>query len=469
MLLDFQTAGCLHSQPMANLETTPTQSHVASTRGSFRRIPAMALAICTIALGSRFFLFVHRYAVNVFFWDQWDFLDGFFHNQAGLVRLFLWQHGPHREGIGLIADKYLYAWSHWNERVDSFVIGGCVIAATALALVLKRRVFGSFAVSDIAIPAIFLTLGQYETLIGTPNLAYSGLPLLMIVLYCLSLLQRNVTARYGAVLVLNFLLIYTGFGIFMGVVTVGLFALELYWSFRSRTAVPLALAFAALLIAVISLASFFIRYVWAPAVDCFELPRHRLWLYPWFMSLMFARFLGLKEGIGPPTMVGLVLLLGALAILVAHVAHLVKHGPAPAPLLGAVLLGYSLLFSANAALGRVCLGLPEAARSSRYVTLMIPAFLGIYLYLLSWKASHRNLVFALLVPWLLIAAVPTTHWFADGKRAWAECYKKIGDIHACDSIAKFPIYPRPEATGLQQKLDFLQQHHLNLFANPHAK
>src|SRR5439155_1668734 len=205
--------------------------------------------------------------------------------------------------------------------------------------------------------------GQYETLIGTPNLAYSGLPLLMIVLYCLSLLQRNVTARYGAVLVLNFLLIYTGFGIFMGVVTVGLFALELYWSFRSRTAVPLALAFAALLIAVISLASFFIRYVWAPAVDCFVLPRHRLWLYPWFMSA---------------------------------------------------------------------------------------------------KAIRRHLVFALLVSSLLIPPVPTPPWFADGKRAWAECYKKIADIHACDSTAKFPIYPGPEATGLQQKLDFLQQHHLNL-------
>jgi len=452
----------------SELSQRSTQSLIP-TPVRFPGVSGMAVAICALALGVRLFLFIHRYAVNVLFWDQWDFLAALFGHQPGFTDLLFWQHGPIREGIGLIADKYLFAWTGWNERVEAFAIGGFVFAAMVLALVLKRKLFGSFVIFDIAIPAMFLTLAQYESLIGSSNVAYSGLPLLMIVLYCLALLYLNGVSKYAAVLALNLLLIYTGFGVFMGIVSVGLFGLECYWSFRRRSKASPTLSVAALVIAIASLGSFFINYTWAPGVDCFQPPKDELWAYPWFMSLMLARFLGLKQGIGWPTVVGMGVLMGALLVFAIHVTCLLIRRPAQEALVGAVLISFSLLFSANTAIGRRCLGLPQAAQASRYVTLMIPAFLAMYFFLLSWKSGYRNLVLLLFVPLLVFASVPktdsTTHWYADGKHAWAECYKKSGDIHACDQTTQFAIYPVPERTNLQQKLDFLRQHHLNLFAD----
>ena len=136
-------------------------------------------------------------------------------------------------------------------------------------------------------------------------------------------------------------------------------------------------------------------------------------------------------------------------------------------------MSFSLLFAASAAVGRLCLG-PYAAFTSRYCTLLIPAFLAIYFYLLSksWRGM-RNLILVLWVILLLPAAIflprMNIHWFADGKRNWANCYVRTENIRYCDQSTNFVIYPHPEQTGLQQKLDYLEQHRLNLFAEPAPK
>jgi len=49
-----------------------------------------------------------KYSINVFFYDQWSYLTPFFRHQPSLAELFFWQHGEHYEGVGLIADKFLY-------------------------------------------------------------------------------------------------------------------------------------------------------------------------------------------------------------------------------------------------------------------------------------------------------------------------------------------------------------------------
>jgi hypothetical protein len=66
-------------------------------------------------------------------------------------------------------------------------------------------------------PLIFLNLMQYESLIGTPNPAYRAIPLLLILLYCPITPARKFFWY-------SFCLIYTGFGLFMGLVTIGVFA-----------------------------------------------------------------------------------------------------------------------------------------------------------------------------------------------------------------------------------------------------
>src|SRR5436190_22191145 len=130
------------------------------------RLCMLALFAAVVLLGRRFFIFIYKYSVNVFFWDQWDYLTPFFRGNPRLIQLFLRRHGPHREGVGLIAGKFLYPLTHWNARTDSFLIGICIFCAMLLALALKRRISKPLAWSDLAIPAIFLTLAQYDGFTG---------------------------------------------------------------------------------------------------------------------------------------------------------------------------------------------------------------------------------------------------------------------------------------------------------------
>ncbi len=102
-----------------------------------RLLPALTVLTSVVVLGIRFLTFISDYAVNVLFYDQWDFLGLFFKGNPGLAPLFLYQHGPHREGLGLVVDSFLYPATRWNTRAESFFIGGCIFAATLVALLLR--------------------------------------------------------------------------------------------------------------------------------------------------------------------------------------------------------------------------------------------------------------------------------------------------------------------------------------------
>ena len=464
---------------MAKVATTSApQEGKSPSVAFFRHAPVFAVAATAVVLGYRFFHFISLYSINVLVFDQWDFLTDFFEGTPTLAKLFFRQHGPHREGVGLIADKVLYPLTRWNVRVESFMIGSCIVVAMLLALVLKRRLFGRFTFSDVAIPMMFLTLVQFETMVGTPNPAYSGFPLLLIMLYALALLLENTLLRYSLVLFLNSLLIFTGFGFFMGPVTLGIFAVEGYWSLRRMNRVPLIAPIAAFLAAGASLGAFFIHYALLPAVSCFKFPIDKPVLYPEFMGLMFSEFVDFthplfRAHLRSAPRGGAAILLAAVAMLAIQVfGRRARAGRWDAGWIGAVLLAFSLLFSAGTAIGRVCLG-PASALASRYATLLIPAFLGMYLglLLLTWK-QLRNTALSLFVLLLLSGDVLIPEWVrrvVDGKRDWVTCYLRTEDIDFCDAATKFRIYPRPEATGLKQKLQYLKERRLSFFADQVTK
>ena len=429
--------------------------------------PWLVVAAASLGLGLRFFLFIRDYSVNVLYFDQWGFLDPFFHGSPGFRELFFEQWGPHREGVGLIADKFLYPLTRWSVPAESYMIGACIFGAMLLALLLKRKLFGPLHFYDVVIPLLFLNLTQFETLIGTPNPSYGGFPLLMIMFYCLALLQRDRLLRYSLVLLLNFLLIYTGFGFFMGSVTVGVFALECFWVSRRWTSGTAVLPFAGLLIAALSLSSFFIHYKFWPAVPCFAVTPRYVSLYPEFMAGMFAYFIGPGGDKLPVIALGMAVLLALVTMLGVNVLRLARDGQrVEQHLIGGVLLGYALLFSGNTAVGRVCLGL-DAAFAPRYMTLLIPAFLAAYFYLVShpWRGK-RPLVLGLFTALILPRAVhnpPAAKRYAEGKRNWASCYVRTEDISYCDRRGNFEIYPYPQKVKLKQKLNYLKEHRLNLF------
>ncbi|MFZ0798813.1 MAG: hypothetical protein WCA13_15070 [Terriglobales bacterium] len=447
----------------------------ASPRHGFR-LPVIVAATVLLATAARLVLAVWRYSVNLIFWDQWDFYTPLFQH-ASLWRIFNWQHGPHREGIGLVLDKFVLDSTRWNSRAEALFMVATLSAAALVALRLKQKLFGSWGggdfsygdlgYSDIAIPCLFLTCAQMEALVGEANPSYSAIPELLIGLYCLAWMLPKPIARYAAVLVLNFLLIYTGFGFFMGVVTIGVLLFDLRRAFRTKSP---GFPVVALLLAAASLAGFFYRYRFDPAVPCFHFPDAHPLNYPWFIGLMLSYFLGLRTVL-LASVAGSFLALVALAVLIWHGVRLWRNLElAAADLTIVVLLSFSLLFGANAAVGRVCLGMPEAAQLSRYAGLLVPAFLAIYFHLLTWrKSAFRTALLALFALALIPGAVRMPNGYSpqlvsDGKQAWKTCILQIGNINYCDRATGFPLYPDPRRTQLLEKLQFLQKNRLNLYS-----
>ncbi len=455
---------------MSSVNTVPIESR--ESVGSWKEVdwPAIFVLAVFLATALRLLQAVLRYSVNLIFWDQWDFYTPLFHN-ASLWEIFRWEHAPHREGIGLVLDSFVLRWTHWNTEAEALFMLGVLLLAGVAAVVLKQKLFGSLNYTDWVIPCLFLAYVQLEVLVGEENPSYSVFPELLIALYCLSWTIPARVVRYATVLALNFLLIYTGFGIFMGVVTFGVLLLDLRRALRTDAESP-AFSAVALLIAMGSMGSFFYHYRWNPALSC-PIPDPHPIRYPWFVSLLFSYFLGVRTVVWASVLGG-VIVLAVVSILVWHGIRLWRDGVwVPIDVSIVVLLSFTLLFAFNASAGRVCLGLPEAAQFSRYMGLLVPGLLGIYFHLLTWRKGGWRAVATLIFAVALIPATFRTpggyspQIVHDGKQAWSQCIRSYGDIGYCDYTTHFPAYPFPRKTQMVEKLQFLQRNRLNLYSERH--
>jgi len=93
-----------------------TSTAGTTVAGVNRVFSLVAVVIAVVGLGYRLFRFISEYGVNVLYYDQWDFLTPLFDGRGSLLTLFSWQHGPHREGLGLVLDAFLYPATNWNTR-----------------------------------------------------------------------------------------------------------------------------------------------------------------------------------------------------------------------------------------------------------------------------------------------------------------------------------------------------------------
>jgi hypothetical protein len=433
------------------------------------RLQHLAVASAFIVLALRLFRLVDHYAVNIFFGDQWQFNDATLFQDHSWLEIFRWQHGPHRQGLGGILSKLLEPSLHWNSRYEAFVIAGILCLACSMALWLKQRLFGEIIYADIAIPLLFLTPIQYQVLLESPNLSHGPLPLLLVVLYCLAWTIKADGRKYFAVLTINFLLTYTGFGLFMGFFT-PVFVAVYCWTRRQWS----LLTVAALTVSIASLASFFVGWRYDPAVACFSPHPHNPFFYLLFVAFMLSTFVGIfvRQHLVPAIIAGGLLLL-IFGIACGNLIRRSWKGRAvrQPDFTMLILLSYSLVFAFATAYGRVCIGLSQA-QESRYSTYMILGFLGLYLGALSTKIKLERNVVTILIVGLALAgsfrvreservAMEELH---DHKIEWQDCYFSGGSIEECDLRTNFAINTLPEPRDLQSKLDFLRRRRLNLFS-----
>ena len=435
------------------LHTPPVENRSQKRRGWL--VIAAAFLIC----GGRLFAFVNRYSANVLFWDEWDYLSGLFLGETQW-RLFTWQHGPHRMGLGMLVIQAVFGLSHWDSRALSFVNAGTYLAAALLALWLKKRILGPLTAFDAIIPLLFLTLSHWETWVGVTNPAHGPLPLLLVVAFALSLTASNAWLAAGLALLTEGLAIYTGFALFVGVISPVVFAVALL-----RPGQRAAKA-AGLIGSLLLFASFFHDYRFLPAVDCFVFPIPHPERYGEYAGLLLSHPFGVFHfaGWSRVPIVALLLVELALGFLAAVQLFRTESSLWRSTF---ILSGFSLLFAFNAAVGRICTGMDSAA-SSRYVPYAIPALLALYLALheLPWPPLRT----AALAGFLAVCVAKELHQqkerdflrhYAGLKANWRECYLREHRIDACARVAA--IYPAPAATHLQEKLDFLEQRGLNLF------
>lgn len=432
----------------------------------------------SLVLAARLFLLAAQNAVNIFYNDQWDFNEATIFEKHSLWEMFRWQYGPPRLGLGPLVARLIEPYFRWNSRSEAFLATAIVTVAALCALYLKTRLWGPLRFFDLAIPLIFLTPAQYDSLWITTDLAHGPLPLLLLVLYGLALTCERPAARYALVLLVNFAAIYTGFGLFAGYLTPVWLLADCIWHREDRGSA--AWGWVALGISLASLASFYAGYRMDPAAACFSAEPRSLASDLNFSGLMLAHFFGFRKARPLASFAGGVLLAALVLVLVMMGKRFWEaKSYAARELVPAMLAGYGLIFCLATAYGRSCYG-AYVAFSGRYTEYVAVGVLGLYFYLLKdffnflrgRGTAARTVLPGVLLLALLIGAAPVFPWdrdamryYHDAKTEWRKCYLNTEDIAGCDEAAHFAIYAPAERTHLKEKLEYLKRTGLNLYSD----
>lgn len=419
-------------------------------------------------LAARMFLFIDRYAVNILFWDQWDFYGPLFQG-SGVWQMFDWQHGPHRQGIGFLLTATLAHFSGWNSRWDAFGVGAVLVAACLAGIVLARKC-GVRGWALAIIPLLFFNLRQYEMFVNASNISHGAMPILLFMLLLLAWFIPKPGLRFSAVSLLTFLCIFTGFGIFIGVVVPVVLAILAIQYWREKRYRDLALTICALVVIAGSWTLFAAGYQFNPAVDGYRFPYEKPQEYLYFVAAMFDNFHGLKTDNFFALLAGMAFTAVLLALMLIRGWRLLRNRreTQQVDIIVFSLCAFVLVYCANTAVGRVFLGWRDAASASRYVTLLIPAGLAL---LVSVGSGDRSRVRSgLLAFYLAFLAYNTVQlhsrdWrvvdhFSRGRADWKTVFLETNSQETADARTHFQVYPIPVS---DEKIQFLREHHLNLF------
>lgn len=426
----------------------------------------------TVFFGIRLFRLINRHAVNILFFDQWDFLIPLFRNPTAW-EMFTYQHGPHRQGLGLFVSQAVGSMTNWDTRAECYAVGIILILTLFAALILKKRLFGEFSIWDVLIPSIVLSFTQIEAVVLTPNPAHGVIPILLTIISGIFLTFDNKYLRYIGLAVIAFFATYTGFGFFLGAVMPVIFLVCFLLHLVNKELQAIQIAGICCLVSIISFGSFFLNYSFSPVQDCFQPPFAQIKNYLTFVCLELAMFLGFdsKSSMSTAAIFGMILLIGLISAFIFQAVRLWKKREFDKQsLVIGLLIVYSLLFVVNSASGRLCNGL-VAAQTSRYMTLLIPAFLGLYFAVQNIPQTlWRGVVNCLLLCGFIVLPIfalkkfdQSMGDFSQVKRSWAACYVEQESIENCDKAVGNAVYPIPKANNMKEKLEILKENHYNLF------
>jgi hypothetical protein len=424
-----------------------------------------ATACCLFRLN----ILIKDFLVDIPFVDQYYIYKGFVENRS-LNDLFFWQHGMHRQGVGGILQKIVLDVFAWDNHAVSYLVVIILILALATAVFISRKLF-CFATSaaDVALPLIFLTTNQYETLVSGMNIAAQSLPMLLTIIAAALLFIKKSLYRTPLLALISGISLFTGFGYHLFFSLTAVLLIDLIVRLRKHDTPVIMHHLAILGLNGIFLYLFLRNLQWNPVVECFRFPHYPLYDYPIFAGLMTAKFFGLSY-LRTPVLailfsIGWVL---AVAFLMAYLTVKIVRSDDPRWLALLMLLLFTASFAAMTSIGRVCTGM-YAAGSPRYMTLVIPCAFAFYLLLRMIPSGKiRNLIGPIFILLCLGGYLPLRLSQRDSlvkvstlQAQWRSCYLKTLSISGCNKQTGDNLCIHPDLQ--KEVLDYLQKNKLSLF------
>jgi hypothetical protein len=282
------------------------------------------------------------------------------------------------------------------------------------------------------------------------------------------LIQRDYV-RYLFISLLTLGLIFTGFGLFAGLLSPLLIAVEAFHNFRSKKSRLGWCGIGVLLSIAIYWALFLYNYHYNPATPEYRFPHEKPLEYLFFVASMLSNFYGLAGHGTFSISIGVAIAILLAVIIGLHGTHVLRRADtARRSSVIFCLAAFTLIYCIETAIGRVCLGWDGASRASRYVTLMIPGGLAIGLHLATiqqtwvrtWCCASYGLVLIWGTLFLSTEDKRTVSNWHDGLKAWKQAYLATHDEQISNKVSAFSIYP---GAIPENHLQYLEKNNLNLF------
>jgi len=409
-------------------------------------------------------------AVNVLYADQWDFLSPLF-NGEGPGAAFLQQHGPHRQGLGGALQWALYSATGWDVRAEAWCALIALTLAALAATVLAVRLRGHLSPLHSLLPLVILSPLHWETLLFTTNIAHSILPLCLLLLLAGALLIRSDMWRTSSIALLGVSAVFTGFGFCVALACWVVLAATLT---RPHGVALRRSNLIALCVITTGLGLFFVGYRWDPAIPGWTFPVPDWWNYGTFVAYMTSTLLGLREKSALAVGVGGGVFVSLFVVFSLSLLRLLRAKDTGRSAVIALLTGTSLAYAGLTAYGRLPANI-EAAFMWRYTTLMMPAVIGLILFLdaqltpttsrwtrLSATTGMLALGFAIVLNLTPERIAPVV---ATGKHRWIAAYQATGDADQANALSDFWVYPTPSnPPRIIERLRWLEERRFSFFA-----
>lgn len=442
---------------------------MALTTEKFQHSHLITTITAFVILSTVVFAFTYRYAVNLVFWDEWDYFTPLWTN-GSLKDLFFWQHGPHRMGVGYWIIAAIAKLTAWNSVAQAFGSAVFLVATAVIYYILKLKLTGRTHFLDLIFPILGLSLVHYEVLIAG-NIALNAFPLFGVSVFALvyaSALRSWV--KQALLILITAAVTFSGFGVFWCLVHIGLILYEEIKIRKIRASKICSVLFLCLLLYLM----FGPGYRHDSGASCPTCPSPKFYQYIIFMLSGFAKLFAFYQGVPLAVQV-----LVAFAFLIFSIRFFYRRGvkklrDSISPVLPA-LIAFSVIFIAAAALGRAGLS-STGGRESRYMCYLLPAVFACYIWIAQQPAmdtavgwyKKSGIWFAVLLfsTYPYHAAFNYDHYhgfYFSIKEKWLKSFRANQNLEQADREAGGKIFPDYNNPAFQRGMKYLKENRFNLF------